>query len=242
MEVNYHALDVNTDFSYHDKRRAHFQQLYADFLVNEPGLRGKVLDIGCGHGTNPTLERIKHLLGHVDGVDPFPVVQPHPLIQERWTCALEDLPVPAASYDMAYSYNVIEHVDNPNVFLRKAVELIKPGSCYWSMSPNTWHPFSIAVRALQAVNLKNAYRNTIAPQANDYPAHYKLCSAARVLRAIKQEQLNVAKIDFYYIHCVQWDSFFPASLRFVPHSIDSTLILRTQSLANIFMFRIQKGQ
>lgn len=242
MEVNYHALDMNKDFTYHNTRRDHFQRLYADFLAGEPSLSGKVIDIGCGHGTNPTLERIRHLLGHVDGVDPFPVVQPHPLIRERWTCALEDLPAAASSYDMAYSYNVIEHVDNPNIFLRKAVELIKPNSCYWSLSPNTWHPFSIAVRLLQAVKLKNAYRNMIAPQSNNYPAHYKLCSAARVLRAIKEERLDVAKIDFYYTHCVQWDTFFPRSLRFVPHLIDSSLILRTHLLANIFMFRIQKGQ
>ncbi len=154
---------------------------------------------------------------------------------------MEDIPVPADTYDMAYSYNVIEHVLNERSFLAKAVEILKPGAVYWSMSPNARHPFTWAVRALQGLKLKDIYRKSISPQANDYPAYYRLCSDTKVLRAIIDQNLPVSRIDFYYVPNVQWDSFFPSILRFLPHMIDRGIILRNPPMSNIFMFRIEKS-
>ena len=71
----------------------------------------------------------------MDGVDPYPVVAPAAHLVHRWTCSLEDIPVGADTYDLAYSYNVVEHVENVESFLAKVIEIIKPGAVYWSMSP-----------------------------------------------------------------------------------------------------------
>lgn len=237
--VNYHYFDQGKNFAHHDKNRTRFQHVYAELLSAEPALGNKVLDIGCGHGTNPTLEIIKEKLGHVDGVDPFPVQQPHPLIKSRWTCSLEDLPVPDASYDMAYSYNVVEHVENVDSFLGKVAKVVKPGGVYWSMAPNAHHPFSIIVLLLQLLRLKSAYRTRLAPQANNYPAYYRLCSDHKILAAIERQNIKVAKLDFYYVHCVHWDKFFPPALRFIPHLIDSMVLLRVPRWSSVFLFRLE---
>lgn len=239
--VNYHYLDYGRGYSYHDSRRAYFQELYAEMLAAEPGLSGRVLDIGCGHGANPTLVKIAHRICRLDGVDPFPVVAPHPLIAQRWACRLEDVPVEPNTYDMAYSYNVVEHVEDEASFLAKAVDILKPGGVYWSMSPNARHPFTAAVRLLQATGLKLYYRKVFAPQSNDYPAYYRLCSDTRVLGAIERQSLPVSKVDFYYLHNVQWDTFFPSGFRLLPRLLDRLVILRYPRAANIFMFRIEKS-
>jgi 2-polyprenyl-3-methyl-5-hydroxy-6-metoxy-1,4-benzoquinol methylase len=240
MKINYHFLDQGHDFSYHDQRRSEFQSIYANYLAAEPALKRHVLDIGCGHGTNPTIAMISDHLGDVDGVDPFPVQMPHPLIKNRWTCSLEDLPVAPGSYDMAYSYNVVEHVSEVDSFLHKVVEVLRPGGVYWSMSPNLYHPFSICVLILQAIHLKGLYRKNLAPLANDYPAHYRMCSDKKILSAIKRQNISIKQIDFYYVHCVQWDSFFPKKLRFIANFIDKLFILKHPKTASIFMFRLQR--
>jgi hypothetical protein len=108
------------------------------------------------------------------------------------------------------------------------------------MSPNAKHPFTVIVRIMQALRLKYLYRRSIAPQANDYPAYYRLCNAAKVLKAIEKLDLPVARIDFFLIPNVQWDTFFPRRLRFIAHLIDRAVVLHAPSMSNIFMFRVQK--
>jgi 2-polyprenyl-3-methyl-5-hydroxy-6-metoxy-1,4-benzoquinol methylase len=240
--ASYHYLECTPEYAFHDQRRSVFQDFYAEKLAAEPGIQGHVLDIGCGHGINPTLAKISHLIGTLDGIDPFPVVDPPRLLRQRWTCRLEEIPVSADTFDLAYSYNVIEHVSNEVTFLSKAIELLKPGGVYWSMSPNAWHPFSIAVRFLQATKLKDLYRRRLAPQSNDYPAFYRLCSSRRVLRAIQAAAIPASRIDFYYLPNVQWDTFFPPFFRLIPRLLDKAIVLRVRSSANVFMFRIEKAR
>lgn len=239
---NYHYMNCTSRYSYHDLRRSSFQEAYAEKLASEPGIRGNVLDIGCGHSINPTLSKISHLIGNLDGVDPFPVLDPPRLLRNRWTCCLEDIPVLPNTYDLAYSYNVVEHVSNEAAFLSKVIDILKPGGVYWSMSPNAWHPFSISVQILQATRLKDLYRRKLAPKGNDYPAFYRLCSSERVLRAVRTAFIPIASADFYYYPNVQWDTFFPPALKGIPRFLDKALLLHAPRNANIFMFRIEKRQ
>ena len=199
-----------------------------------------MLDIGCGHGENPVLNRLIGKIGILDGVDPFPAIKPHPFIRHRWTCDLQDVPVEPGTFDMAYSFNVVEHVVDEVSFLKRTIELIRPGGIYWSLSPNAGHPFTKVVRAMQALNIKDVYRKTVNPTANNYPALYRLCSTKKILSAIHQENLPIAKVDFFYLHNVQWDSYFPSRLRFLPNLLDKAMILRLPEMSNILMFRIEK--
>ena len=239
-KVNIHYLNEYRSYAEHDLTRSEFQDIYAELLSLEKSLSGHVLDIGCGHGTNPTIEKIKHQLVNVDGVDPFPIQEPHPLIKRRWVCKLEDIPIPDSTYDLAYSYNVVEHVSDVDSFLTKTVNLLKPGGIYWSMSPNYDHPFASAVRLMQALRLKKIYRRLFAPQVNDYPAYYRMCRASFLLSAIRNNGLPVKRLDLYYVHNVQWETFFPIGLKFIPRAIDKLYTLRRPDCANIFMFRLEK--
>ena len=59
FSVNYHFLDANKNFEQYDQDRSNFQRIYGHYLQSEPGLTGRVLDIGCGHGPNPTFKYIQ---------------------------------------------------------------------------------------------------------------------------------------------------------------------------------------
>ena len=241
IRINYHFLDAGKSFKYYDGRRYDFQTIYADLLASEPRLSGRVLDIGCGHSVNPTLGRIISKIGRLDGVDPYPVLEPPSHLVERWTCPLEAIPVSDNTYDLAYSYNVVEHVENASSFLSKAIAIISPGGVYWSLSPNAHHPFTWITRWVEAAGLKKTYIKYINRNANDYPAYYRLSHDQRILRAIEASNIPVDQVDFYYIPNVHWDRYFPSRLRFVAHAMDRFALLRNWKRSFIFMFRITKA-
>lgn len=239
--VNVHFLDIDRGYDYYDRNRSNFQIIYGALLKAERGISGRVIDIGCGHGDNPSYPYFCDGLGQLDGVDPFPMIEPASNLTKRWTCPVEEIPVPNETYDMAYSYNVVEHVADVDGYLRKVIAILKPGSCYWSMSPNFHHPFTILTRIIQRSGLLKLYRNYVNPEANDYPAYYRLSNEKNILNSIRRQNLSVSRVDFYYIPNVQWDTYFPRRLRFLSHWLDKLLLLRSSRRSFIFMFRVEKA-
>lgn len=238
--LNYHFLDIGGSYQHYSSTRSAFQDIFADFLRAESAIAGRVLDIGCGHVVNPTLKKILAHIGRLDGVDPFPVVEPPQHLSQRWTCPLEQIPVEPGSYDMAYSYNVVEHVNNIEPFLAKATEILKGGGVYWSVSPNAKHPFTWVTRLAQVMRVKNVYQRNVNQRANDYPAYYRLSHDGRIVSVVDRLALPVAKLDFYYLPCVQWDTYFPPRLRTIPRVMDKAWLLHRPKKSFIFMFRLEK--
>ena len=240
LEVNYHFIDAKKDFEHHDKNRSTFSKIYGSYLRSEPGIRGRVLDIGCGHTVNRAYEVYADRLGQLDGVDPFPAIEHPEHLANRWSCKLEDIPVSSCTYDLAYSYMVAEHIKEIEPFLAKAIDVIKPGAAYWSICPNAGHPFTWVTRIVQRVGATNLYRKKVNPLANDYPAYYHLSNDAKILKAIDHLRLPVSRVDFYYVPNVQWDHYFPKRLRSVAHFLDRTILLRKPKMSFLLIFRIQK--
>ena len=76
MVIDRSYLHIGEDYDYYANSRDNFQAIYGNILKNEPGIAGRVLDIGCGHGSNPAYPYFSASIGQLDGVDPFPMVEP----------------------------------------------------------------------------------------------------------------------------------------------------------------------
>lgn len=112
-----------------------FYAKYADTL--KPALPGaRVLDIGCGVGQ--VVNRLTQAGYESYGVD---VSQPNleraRKISER--CQLYDgkqLPFPDNHFTSAGALNVLEHVDEPEAFIRELARVVEPGGRVLLSSPN----------------------------------------------------------------------------------------------------------
>jgi SAM-dependent methyltransferase len=114
-----------------------------------------VLDVGCGRGSmaDEANDRIFHDLRgtgrRVIGIDVDPVGAENPLLDEfrliddsgRW-------PVEDASVDLAVSDFVLEHVDDPEAFVRELTRTLRPGGAFVARTISRHSPLSMVARTV----------------------------------------------------------------------------------------------
>jgi SAM-dependent methyltransferase len=114
---------------------ANFYAKYTDYLKpSEPGAR--VLDVGCGVGQ--VVGRLTQAGYEAHGVD---VSEPNIQRARRFSsrCQLYEgkrLPFPDAYFASAGALNVLEHVEEPEAFIRELVRVVQPGGRVLISSPN----------------------------------------------------------------------------------------------------------
>jgi len=224
--------------------RSGFQREFVRLVSECPQLGGRVLDIGCGSRLPDPLVDLVRRIGSLDGVDPDPGVTHHPFLENRWQGCFETSAVPSSTYDMAYAYNVVEHLSEPGPFFAKVHQVLKPGGTFWALTPNQHHPFALLSRSIELIGLKGFARRKMGSNesgemcVNDYPAYYHCNSPSAVQRAIRG--LGFSRATFYFHPCLQWDTYFPPFLRWFPRSYDFLAGTRVVSLMQIFMMRLDK--
>lgn len=81
-----------------------------------------ILDFGTGQSLATDILRSR---GHkVTAVDVVPPARPHP---DRLTGLLLDLKLPAGSFDLAFAFQVFEHLPEPRPILDELLRLTRPG-------------------------------------------------------------------------------------------------------------------
>ena len=224
--------------------RSGFQRAFCELVLAEAGLRGRVLDIGCGGRFPQALLPLLSEIMWLDGVDPSEAIRKHPGLRKRWESRLEDSNVPAGTYDLALAYNVVEHVEDPMPFLAKVCSVLKPGGVFWFLTPHSRHPFCTLVRLAQFAGHRGRLREACEDRegqaiVNEYPAFYRMNCRRDVLRYIRRQGFSA--VQFHWMPCMQWDRYFTGSLRWVPHLYDRLLGVRFRSRALLFVAGIRKS-
>jgi SAM-dependent methyltransferase len=227
-----------------DAGRSEFRWEFARLLRESPELRGRVLDIGCGANLPIELGRMRASFGPLDGVDPDPAIARHPWLVNRWQGRFESCPVPEQAYDLAFAYNVLEHLAEPRPFFVKLAAVLKPGGVFWAMAPNARHPFALASRGVDLLGLKPlarrllGQRSSFAMNVNEYASYYRSNSPAAIRRAIAG--LGFVRASFIHVPCAQWDRYFPPALRWAPRTWDVLVSTRAPSLSLILIVKLEK--
>ncbi|HEY8176696.1 MAG TPA: class I SAM-dependent methyltransferase [Gemmatimonadaceae bacterium] len=106
---------------------------------------GRVLDVGCGCGYHDVLfareERVESVLGIDYSKNSVAVANreyPHPKVTRRVADIFEDTDSIAAAgpFDLVVSFQVIEHLEEPESFLQACAELAVSGGHVVTVTPN----------------------------------------------------------------------------------------------------------
>lgn len=99
-------------------------------------IKGKVVDLGCGSA--PYKETIRDCAVDYVGVDwgnSFHDISKVDIIANL----TRSLPIRAESVDTVVSFQVLEHLPEPELFLRECFRILKPGGHLFITVPFMWH-------------------------------------------------------------------------------------------------------
>lgn len=234
-------------FREQDADRSGYAKRFAEIVAGDTRLNGVVLDIGCGelgamltdNAGNNIFEPVLRRAARLDGVDPGEGVLRNQKITNRFHALLEEAPIPENAYDAMVGFYVLEHVGTPTRFLRAAAKALKPGGVFYAVTPHARHPFALGTALAQKLGLKERLGQiSESDGVNSYPTYNRLNTRAAVARAGREAGFSKATV--YFAPCVQWDTYFPKPLRFVPHIYDRLLGSNFTACSQQMMVKLEK--
>ncbi len=156
-------------------------------------------------------------------------------LRRKWNDPFETAEIEEATYDLAISINVGEHIAAPGPFFEKVYRVLKPGGIYWAYTPHAWHPSAFLSRSLELLGTKGFFAKK-SKTVNDYPAYYRMNSQNAVCRSI--EHLPFQSAQFYLLPADGWKNYFPRSLRRLPEAYEA--LMRGRSFC-VIAYRLQKA-
>ncbi len=158
-------------------------------LIQKYGLRGELLEFGCGTGNLITALLEGGYAGPISGTDIMPRPESIPP-SITWLQAdlNEPLPIPPASFDNIISTDVIEHLENPRAIFREFSRLLRPGGKLIVTTPNQQ-----SLRSLMSLVLTGHFEDF---KDNSYPAHISALLHKDFERICGEA--GFSKPEFYY--------------------------------------------
>ncbi len=159
------------------------------------------LNLGAGPGPEDEHHKLREYVSRVIAVDIDAAVVNNPDVDEAHVItSTSPLPLDSSSIDVIVSDYVFEHVEHPNVFLKEAFRVLKPGGRFFFRTPNLTHYVSLfsfftphSVHRL----LANRMRGLPTEAHDPYPTFYRMNRPA-TLRSLATEA-GFSRCDFSMI-------------------------------------------
>jgi SAM-dependent methyltransferase len=153
----------------------------------------KALDLGAGAGLVRQMN-IRGLVRRVCGVDPDPRVLANTALDEGRIGVGEEIPFADQTFDLVFSDNVLEHLQNPPGTFREVWRTLKPGGVFLFKTPNRLHyvPVLAQLTPHGAHQFVNRLRGR--PRADTFPTHYRANTPAAIRRLARETQFTVDEL------------------------------------------------
>jgi SAM-dependent methyltransferase len=170
--------------------------LFRDAVLEKIKPEHYCLDYGAGRG-NVEQMNFKGIAKFVAGIDPEEVVSINPYLDEAKQLDLKNNIIPYAdnTFDLVFSDNVMEHIQNPSVVLKEIMRVLKPGGVFLSKTPNKWHYMPIVARLTP--NWFHKFYNKLRGRKtiDTFRTAYKLNSSRAVKKHANEAGFSVRKIQ-----------------------------------------------
>lgn len=208
--------------SYNLYTKPSWGELFVRFLIQECEDRGgqaKVLDVGCGRGIarKPLLTaRAREHMGELWGIEPDVGIEPPEDIFDNYQHALmETADLPEGYFDVIYSFLVIEHLEDPEAFVRAVHRALKPGGVHYFMTPNGRHYFSRIVRLFKKLHIEElilrVLRGKQKVEEYHYPVQHKFNAPSQIEPLC--ESIGFEPPSYVFVEFNGPKPYFPGPLR-----------------------------
>jgi ubiquinone/menaquinone biosynthesis C-methylase UbiE len=144
-----------------------------------------VLNLGAGPPTGSSTRTLKGEVRCIIGADIDPLVLSNNELDESYVIEKDIIPIPNNKVDVIISDFVFEHVANPNIFLKEAYRVLKPGGSFFFRTPNLFHYVTII-----SLCTPNWFHVLVANRArcldkdvhDPWPVVYRLNSISRICK------------------------------------------------------------
>jgi len=155
-----------------------------------------VLDLGAGAGIIKAMD-FKGQANKVYGIDLDPRVLDNPFLDEKKISNANEIPYPDEKFDLVFSDNVLEHLDEPLLVFKEVFRVLKPGGLFLFKTPNKYHyvPLVSTLTPHKFHQYVNKHRGR--KSEDTFPTFYKANSVGQIKKLIKQSPFQVGFLQTY---------------------------------------------
>lgn len=150
-----------------------------------------VLDAGCGTG-NPLIS--KHIVKELIGCDiNLDAIKSNVDISYGLVGDLENIVFCENTFDLIMSFDVIEHIENPLVFIKNAYKSLRKGGYLFLVMPNRNSLFGLVAR-LFPYSLKVKILKILGSSTTNTVHYYRLNTPSSIIKALISDGFNEIRI------------------------------------------------
>lgn len=134
---------------YAEKTDAYFDRPRIEIAPLLPDRMDRVLEIGCGAGTTLKWLRTQRSVQYAVGVDlsPEAAERAKSIFDVVWTGDIETMELPTGPFDLVLALDVLEHLVDPWLMMKRLQATLGPGAAIIVSLPNISH-YSVCVPLL----------------------------------------------------------------------------------------------
>ena len=179
------------------------QTTYGNCLEERVPLKGRWLELGCGHQLLPTwdVEKERRIVARADfvvGLDPDQhAIRHHSSIAMRTTGWGDALPFADASFDVVTMNMVVEHLEHPVVVFSEVARVLRPNGVVVFHTPNL-EGYATQIAALLPEFAKAPLARLLHGRASEdvYPTHYRCNTRRDITDVAAKSGLEIVDIAF----------------------------------------------
>ena len=168
--------------------------LFRRRILKEVRPEHSVLDLGAGAGIVEAMN-FKGSAKLVCGVDLDSRVVDNPFLDEGRVADAGLIPYPDESFDLVFSDNVLEHLDEPRKVFAEVARVLRPGGCFLFKTPNKSHYMPLIARLTPHKFHEYVNRLRGRNEVDTFPTLYKANSINDITQIADQVGLVVSEIE-----------------------------------------------